>query len=421
MREITENKIIELCKQSKSSAQILALSSSDVKNKALKFMAEEIKNKKVYILEQNQKDMLLAAEKELSESMLDRLLLTENRILSMAQGLNDIAELPDPVNKVLYETQRPSGLSIKRVSVPLGVLAVIYESRPNVTADAAGLCLKSGNSVILRGGSESSNSSRAILKCLHKGLARANLPDTAIQMVPTQDRSAVKILISQDQYIDVIIPRGGKSLITYLTDNSKIPLFKHLEGLCHTYVHQDADIEKAVKICLNAKMRRTGICGATETILIDKNISGILLSKLIPAFQGLNCELRVDANIHSSYPDLTLATEEDWSTEYLGSIISIKTVENVEEALSHVSKYSSSHTDAIITENNQVAEVFLNSVDSAIVMHNTSTQFADGSEFGMGAEIGISTGKLHARGPVGVEQLTTFKYKVISDGAVRAG
>ena len=415
-----QKQITNLCIQAKIASRALALASLEQKNNALVYMAEEIEQQKHYILQQNQKDLEFLQDKNLSKAMIDRLKLDESRIQSIINGLLEIARLPDPVGQVLYEISRPSGLYIQRVRVPLGVLAVIYESRPNVTVDAAALSLKSGNAVILRGGSESIYSSQALLKCLHKGLEKANLPIDAIQMVPTQNREAVNILIQQEQYIDVVIPRGGKSLITELTKNSKIPLFKHLEGLCHTYIHRDADIDKALRVAINAKMRRTGICGATETILLEKSLVDTLFPKLLEALQDLGCEVRVDENIHQFYPELVLASQADWSTEYLDRIISIKSVNDIYEAMTHISNYSSNHTDAIITENIVAADEFLNSVDSAIVMHNTSTQFADGNEFGMGAEIGISTGKLHARGPVGVEQLTTFKYKVISDGAIRS-
>ncbi len=411
--------IKKLCQQAKIASNKLANIGSDQKDMALQMMASQLREQEKSIIEENKKDLKIALDKNLNKALIDRLTLNESRIEAMAQGLEEISKLEDPVGRVLYETNRPTGLHIQRVSVPLGVLAVIYESRPNVTADAAGLCLKSGNAVILRGGSESVHSSRAILGCLHKGLEKAGLPVEAVQMVPTQDRKAVDVLIQQDKYIDVVIPRGGKGLISYLTEHSKIPLFKHLDGLCHTYIHTAADADKAIKVSLNAKMRRTGICGATETILVDASLVDSILPKMITEFHQAGCEVRAEAEIHNQFPETILAGSDDWSTEYLDSIVSIKLVKNIDEALEHIAQYSSNHTDAIITEDKVTAEYFLNSVNSAIVMLNTSTQFADGGEFGMGAEIGISTGKLHARGPVGVEQLTTFKYKVISNGSIR--
>ncbi|MDC0535401.1 glutamate-5-semialdehyde dehydrogenase [Francisellaceae bacterium] len=413
------SQISGLCQQAKVASNQLANASTKQKDNALMLMAEQLRNHQEFIIAENKKDLEIASEKNLSKALLDRLTLNDTRIEAMANGLEAISKLEDPVGKVLYETSRPSSLHIQRVSVPLGVLAVIYESRPNVTADAASLCLKSGNAVILRGGSESANSSRAIVGCLHKGLEKAGLPIEVVQMVPTQDRKAVDVLIQQDEYIDVVIPRGGKGLISYLAEHSKIPLFKHLDGICHTYIHAQADPEKAIKVALNAKMRRTGICGATETILIDSSLSESILPKLIQELHQAGCEVRVEADIHNKFQETVLAVTEDWATEYLDSVVSIKIVNGIDEALEHINCYSSHHTDAIITEDESAAELFLNKVDSAIVMLNTSTQFADGGEFGMGAEIGISTGKLHARGPVGVEQLTTFKYKVKSNGSIR--
>jgi glutamate-5-semialdehyde dehydrogenase len=411
--------VIKLCQDAKRASKLLATCHGAQKNKALFSMAEYILQHQAQIISANVQDMSLAKQKGLSGALLDRLLLDGKRVKSMAEGLKAIAALPDPVGKVLSHWQQPSGLDISKVSVPIGVIAVIYESRPNVTADAAGLCLKSGNAVILRGGSESAHSSRAILECLQLGLTQTKLPIHAIQMLPSQSREMVTALIQQDQYVDVIVPRGGKKLIKALTEKSRIPLFKHLEGLCHTYIHADASVEKAANIALNAKMRRTGICGATETLLIDQKIIKSHLPIIMKALLDAGCELRLDKILKESHPSLPTAVINDWSTEYLDGIISIKVVENINEALAHINQYSSQHTDAIVTENDEVATRFLTEVDSAIVMHNTSTQFADGGEFGMGAEIGISTGKLHARGPVGVEQLTTFKYLVRSKGMVR--
>ena len=415
-----KDRIVQLCQDAKTTSKLLAVVSEEQKNKALLAMAEQIMQHQLQIISANTQDMSLAKQKGLSDALLDRLLLDEKRVKAMAEGLRAIAKLPEPVGKVLSHWQQPSGLNISKVSVPIGVIAVIYESRPNVTADAAGLCLKSGNAVILRGGSESANSSRAILDCLKLGLEQAGLPIRAIQMLPSQSRDMVTELIQQDEYVDVIVPRGGKTLIKALTEKSRIPLFKHLEGLCHTYIHEDASVEKAVSIVLNAKMRRTGICGATETLLIDQKIIKSHLPKIMEALLDAGCEVRLDQILKEDYLSMSIATVEDWSTEYLDGIISVKVVENMDDALAHISQYSSQHTDAIVTENDEIATRFLTEVDSAIVMHNTSTQFADGGEFGMGAEIGISTGKLHARGPVGVEQLTTFKYQVRSEGVVRS-
>ncbi|MBX9634096.1 MAG: glutamate-5-semialdehyde dehydrogenase, partial [Magnetospirillum sp.] len=341
------------------------------------------------------------------------------RIEAMAKGLEDIAALADPVGKVLAEWDRPNGLRIQRVAVPLGVIGIIYESRPNVTADAAALCLKSGNAAILRGGSESFHSSNAIMAALRQGIEAAGLPQDAVQMVPTTDRAAVGEMLTMTAFIDVIVPRGGKSLVARVNAESRIPLFQHLEGICHTYVDAAAHMEMARKVVLNAKLRRTGVCGSTETLLVDKASSAlpVLVMDLLEA----GCEVRGDAATQAVDARVIPATDEDWRTEYLDSIISVKQVDGVREAVEHVNRYGSQHTEAIITEDPVAAETFLNGCDSAIVCWNASTQFADGGEFGMGAEIGISTGRMHARGPVGVEQLCTFKYKVLGSGQTRPG
>ena len=407
----------EIGKNAKLAESKLRLASADEKTKALNTIADELCLKSDEILSANQKDLENASK--LSSSMLDRLTLTVDRVKAMADGVREIAKLDDPVGKILASWDRPNGLKIKRQSVPIGVVAVIYESRPNVTADAAALCIKSGNAVILRGGSESFYSSQAIYKIIADCLKASVLPDACVQMLPSKDRKDIDELIKLDQYVDVLIPRGGKSLISYLSEHSKVPLFKHLEGLCHTYIHQDADFEKAVTVACNAKMRRTGICGATETILIDESIVSELLPKLNMALKDMGCEVVGDALSQEVDQGIMPATEEDWSTEYLSPKVSVKVVKNIDEAIAHIEKYGSQHTDAIITENQEAAKQFFDSVDSAIVMQNASTQFADGGEFGMGAEIGIATGKLHARGPVGVEQLTTFKYIVVGDGQIR--
>ncbi|MGB0681461.1 MAG: glutamate-5-semialdehyde dehydrogenase [Magnetovibrionaceae bacterium] len=406
-------------KAAKAAAAKLAIAPSAAKNKALTAAAEAIRAQAQAIKEANALDLANGEAKGLTGALMDRLALDDERIEAMAKGLEDIAALPDPVGKILANLDRPNGLKIDRVSVPLGVIGVIYESRPNVTADAGALCLKAGNAAILRGGSESFHSSQAIMTALSEGLKAAGLPETAIQLIPTRDRAAVGEMLRLSDYIDVIVPRGGKSLIQRITDESRIPLFKHLEGLCHTYVDAKADPDKAIKVVTNAKMRRTGICGATETLLVDRAVASDILTRLIDPLIEKGCEVRGDAAARALDPRLSEAGPEDWDTEYLDAILAVAVVDGVEGALAHIAEHSSQHTDAIITEDTQTAEVFLNGVDSAIVMVNASTQFADGGQFGMGAEIGISTGKLHARGPVGVEQLTSFKYRVRGDGHCR--
>jgi glutamate-5-semialdehyde dehydrogenase len=337
----------------------------------------------------------------------------------MAKGLEDIADFPDPVGKVLASWERPNGLKIERVSVPLGVTGIIYESRPNVTADAAGLSLKAGNAAILRGGSESFHSSKAILDCLKEGLEAAGLPEDAVQRVPTTDRAAVGILLRMSAYVDVVIPRGGRGLIERVMNEASVPVMAHLDGLCHTYIHAKADPAKAREIAVNAKMRRVGICGATETLLVDKAVAADLLPGILADLKAKGCELRGDADAQAIDSDVIPAGPEDWDTEYLAPILSIKTVEGLDDAIAFINAHGSHHTEAIITEDVEAAETFMNEVDAAILMVNASTQFADGGEFGMGAEIGISTGKLHARGPVGAEQLTSYKYKVRGSGQTR--
>jgi glutamate-5-semialdehyde dehydrogenase len=359
-------------------------------------------------------------KKGLTAALLDRLELTPARVEAMAKGVEDVARQNDPVGREMARwTPEHNGLDIARVCVPLGVIGIIYESRPNVTADAAAMCLKSGNAAILRGGSESFNSSRAIFDYMKQGVIAAGLPEGSIQMIPVTDRAAVGEMLKLSNYIDVIVPRGGKSLIQRITDESRIPLFKHLEGLCHTYIHASADPAKINDIVLNAKMRRVGVCGSTETVLIDRAIISTLLPALADALAKAGCEMRGDDTACGIDARIKPATEADWSTEYLDAIVSIKTVDGVTEAIHHINHYGSHHTDAILAEDSAAAEAFLNGVDSGIVMVNASTQFADGGEFGMGAEIGISTGKLHARGPVGVEQLTSYKYVVRGTGQTR--
>lgn len=397
----------------------LALASAEAKNLALTEGAKAIRARKDEIIAANEKDVAAGKDKGLTPALIDRLVLNEDRIEGMAAGLEAIAQLADPVGRVMAEWDRPNGLKIRRVAVPLGVIGVIYESRPNVTADAGALCLKAGNAAILRGGSESFLSSGVVHSCLVDGLKAAGLPQEAIQRVPTTDRAAVGQMLTMVGLIDVIVPRGGKSLIERVTTESKVPLFKHLEGICHTYVDASADMDKARAVTLNAKMRRTGICGATETLLVDKAAGEGVLKDLVNDLIGAECEVRGDAATQGIDGRVNAAIDEDWDTEYLDAIVSVKVVDGVDGAMDHIAAHSSGHTDAIITEDNQVAETFLNTVDSAIVMLNASTQFADGGEFGMGAEIGISTDKMHARGPVGVEQLTSFKYQVIGTGQTR--
>ncbi len=391
------------------------------KNKALEAAADALRADEADILAANDIDMKAATERNLSPAMLDRLKLDAKRIDATARSVADVANLPDPVGRELARWKRPNGLDISRIATPIGVIGIIYESRPNVTADAGALCLKSGNVAILRGGSESLHSSRAIHTALVRGLEAAGLPDAAIQLVPTTDRAAVgHMLAGLNGAIDLIVPRGGKSLVARVQSEARVPVLAHLEGICHTYVHEKADLAMARQIVLNAKMRRTGVCGATETLLIDRTILETHLCPILGDLVAAGCEIRGDDEVCRVYPSAKPATEDDWRTEYLDAIIAVRSVGGVEDAIRHIAAYGSQHTECIVTEDIRVAERFLAGLDSAIVMHNASTQFADGGEFGMGAEIGIGTGKLHARGPVGVEQLTTFKYVVRGAGQTRA-
>lgn len=386
---------------------------------ALKAMAARIRAAAPQILAANAEDMTAANAKGISGAMLDRLELTPARIEAMAKGVEDVAALADPVGTVLATWTRPNGLEISRVRGPIGVIGIIYESRPNVTADAGALCLRAANAVILRGGSESLNSSRVIADALRAGLADSGLPQNAIQLVQTPDRAAVgHILSGLNGRLDVVVPRGGKSLVARVQDEARVPVIGHLEGLCHTYIHAKADPAKAEAIIVNAKMRRVGVCGSTETMLIDAAIAPTLLPRLAKALETAGCELRGDERARAIHPMKT-ATVEDWTTEYLAPILAIAVVDNIDGAMAHIARYGSQHTESIVTEDSSAAERFLREVDSAIVMHNASTQFADGAEFGMGAEIGIATGRLHARGPVGAEQLTIFKYVVRGEGQIR--
>ena len=404
----------------RAAASVLAKASTEQKNLALTASARSLRSHEAELLDANSEDVAAAKAKGLDAALIDRLTLDKKRIAGMAQGLEEIAALPDPVGRLDSSWTRPNGLVIQRVRVPLGVIGIIYESRPNVTADAGGLCLKSGNAVILRGGSESARSSAAILACLAEGLTAAGLPAASIQLVPSQDRAAVGIMLRMDETIDVIIPRGGKSLIQRVSAESRIPVLKHLDGICHTYIDAGADLSKARAIVLNAKMRRTGVCGATETLLVDRKIAAAYVKPLLDDLIAAGCAIRGDAATQALDPRVSPATEQDWSTEYLAPVISVRIVDGVAEAIAHIERYGSHHTEAIVTEDASAAETFLAGIDSAIVMVNASTQFADGGEFGMGAEIGISTGKLHARGPVGVAELTSYKYLVRGNGQVRS-
>lgn len=424
LKSVNNNLVAELGqigKQARQAFTSMANTTTEQKNKALLEAAKLLRAGSAKILEANAKDMEAGKAKGLDAAMLDRLQLNPQRVEAIAKGMEEVAGLPDPVGKTLTEWERPNGLKISRVVVPLGVIGIIYESRPNVTADAGALCIKSGNAAILRGGSESVHSSKAIVDCLHAGLEAAGLPKEAVQLIPTQDREAVGIMLTMSQYIDIIVPRGGKGLCERVIKESRIPTIQHLDGNCHTYLHAKADAKKAEEIVYNAKLRRTGICGSTETLVVDAAIAQTILPKVLERLYQGGCEIRGDKAVQQLDKRVKPATDADWDTEYLDKIIAVKVLDSLEESIAFINRHSSHHTDAIITEDETAAAQFLKEVDSAIVMHNASTQFADGGEFGMGAEIGISTGRLHARGPVGVEQLTTYKYVVKGNGQVRAG
>ncbi|UVK42335.1 glutamate-5-semialdehyde dehydrogenase [Mesorhizobium sp. AR07] len=410
----------DIGRRARAAARPLAITTTAAKNAALVAMAEAIVAREQDILDANAIDVSNGEESGLSASFMDRLKLNPARIRAMADGIREIAALRDPVGNVIAAWDRPNGLHIERVRTPLGVVGVIYESRPNVTADAGALCLKAGNPVILRGGSDSLNSSAAIHACLVEGLKAAGLPEDAIQLVPTTDRAAVgEILKGLDGTLDVIIPRGGKSLVGRVQTEARVPVFAHLEGICHLYIDRSAKPDMAVRIAVNAKMRRTGVCGAAETLLVDRAVASTHLVPILDALRAAGCEIHADAEVLKVFSDAKPATDLDWVTEYLDAIIAVKLVDGVAGAIDHIEKFSSHHTEAIVAEDAQAVEKFFNEIDSAILLHNASTQFADGGEFGMGAEIGIATGKMHARGPVGVEQLTSFKYRVRGSGQVR--
>ena len=407
-----------LGREARAAARTLALATTEQKNKALQLAADALEANTQALLEANAIDVASVAGKGKSDAFIDRLKLDAERIAGMAQALRDIAALPDPVGRILYTSKRPNGLQIRRVATPIGVIGMIYESRPNVGADAGALCLKSGNAVILRGGSESLNSTRVIVSCLAKGLKAAGLPQACVQFIDTTDRKAVAELLRCTEFVDLVIPRGGRGLVELVRDQAQVPTLLHLDGNCHTYVHAAADLARAVEVVHNAKLRRPGICGATESLVVDQSIADEFLPMLVDRLKG--CEIRGDEGAVQSDSRIAAASESDWDTEYLDAIVSVKTVSGLEEAIDFVDAHSSKHTDAILTEDKNAAKRFMRSIDSAVVMHNASTQFSDGGEFGMGAEIGIATGKMHARGPVGLEQLTSFKYEVHGDSQTRA-
>ena len=410
-----------LGRRARKAAARLARAPAAVRDEALARAAARLRLQTPLILEANAADLASARERGLPAALLDRLSLDPARVEAMARAVEEVRALTDPLGRVLAEWTRPNGLRIRRVSVPLGVIGIIYESRPNVTADASALCLKSGNAVILRGGSESFASSRAIHACMAEALAEAGLPPEALQMVPTRDRDAVgELLRGLDGCVDVVVPRGGRSLVERVQRDARVPVIGHLEGICHVYVDRAADLEMARRVVLNSKMRRTGICGAAETLLVDAGCAATHLAPLVESLLAAGCELRGDATVQAVDARVRPATEADWRTEYLDAIIAVRVVSGVEEAMRHIATFGSGHTESIVTSDPAAAARFLDEVDSAIVMHNASTQFADGGEFGMGAEIGISTGRIHARGPVGAEQLTSFKYQVLGQGQERA-
>ncbi|WP_282127570.1 glutamate-5-semialdehyde dehydrogenase [Roseobacter litoralis] len=411
--------MVEIGQRAKAAAATLGFASAERKHAALISAAEHIWTQRAAILEANEKDIIYGREKGLSDAMMDRLLLDEERLRGIINSLRSVAEQADPVGEVIAAWDQPTGLHIERVRTPLGVIGVIYESRPNVTVDAGALCLKAGNAVILRGGSESFHSSNALHACLVQGLRDANLPEAAIQLVPTRDRAAVSEMLTMVDTIDVIVPRGGKGLVGLVQREARVPVFAHLEGIVHIYIDAAADAEKALKVVLNAKTRRTGICGAAECLLIHKDVMSTIGTDVIKELMQAGVEVRGDAAI-SAIAGVRKATPQDWGQEYLDMIVAARVVDDIDTALAHIRTHGSNHTDCILTEDAGAARRFMTELDSAIVMHNASTQFADGGEFGMGAEIGIATGKMHARGPVGAAQLTSFKYLVTGDGTIRA-
>ena len=418
-RAETLAEVLKICNEAKSATKIISKLDEASKNRILMQVKNAIIVNKNQILKANKIDLENAHKNGLESSKIDRLLMDENKINNIVNSIDEIINLPDPVGKISYNVTRPNGLNIRRITTPIGVLLAIYESRPNVTADIASLAIKSGNVVILRSGSESINSSKILADIFKKVLAENNLPSGAVSFCDNPNRDLIKELLKMDRFIDVVIPRGGKSLILAIAKHTRIPLFKHLDGNCHTYIHEDADFEKARKILFNAKMRRVGICGATESVLVDKKVARKILPILIDDLINAGCEVRGDNLSRQIDKRVKKANKKDYYQEYLDKILSLKVVNDINEAIDHIAKFGSSHTESIVTENSESAQKFLSEVDSAIVMHNASTQFADGGEFGLGAEVGISTGRLHARGPVGLEQLTTYKYQVVAECAIR--
>ncbi len=414
-----EKEIVSLAKDAKRASDKIAAADTSIKNLALITIAEKIEQQADYIKEENKKDLLDAKKISLSEAMIDRLTITDKVIKSMANGLREAAALEDPVGAITKTWKRPNGLEISKMRIPIGVIGIIYESRPNVTIDAAGLCLKSGNAVILKGGSEAFNSNQALVKIFKEGLAETNLSVNAVQALGSKDRDAVTILLKQEEYIDLIIPRGGEGLIRYVVQNSKIPILKHYKGVCHTFIDKTAEYQMAEKICLNAKVQRPGVCNAMETMLIHADIADTFLPKLYSAFKKAKVEIRGCKKTGFILPEIKPATEEDWHAEYLNLTLAVKTVNNIDEAISHIKKYGSNHSEAIITQSLQSARYFVKQVDSSGVFVNASTRFNDGGELGLGAEIGISTSKLHAFGPMGLEELTSTKFVIIGDGQIR--
>jgi glutamate-5-semialdehyde dehydrogenase len=411
--------MVTVGKQARAASRLVAKADTATKNRALTLTAEAIERDAARLLTANALDLDAARAKKLDAPLIDRLTLTKKSIADMADGLRQIAQLPDPIGEISELKQQPSGIKVGRMRVPLGVIAIIYESRPNVTADAAGLCLKAGNACILRGGSEALHSNQAIAECVHAGLKAAGLPETAVQVIETTDRAAVGELLRMNEYVDIVVPRGGKSLIERVMQESRIPMIKHLDGVCHVYIDDQADIEKAIGIADNAKTQRLGTCNTMETLLVARGIADRVLPRLAKIYQDKGIELRGDESTRKLVPGIKGATEEDWYTEYLAPILAVRVVDDLEQAMEHIARYGSQHTDAIVTEDQQRANRFLREVDSSSVIVNASTRFADGYEYGLGAEIGISTDKLHARGPVGLEGLTSRKWVVYGEGQIR--
>lgn len=415
-----KNKILKMLSEAKRASRVLGSVSTKNKNKALAAMADALLKNSRYILLRNARDVSLARKKGLSKAMIDRLTLTNERIKDMAEGLKSVASLKDPLGDILKQWKRPNGLLIKKVRVPIGVIGIIYESRPNVTSDCAGLCLKSGNACVLRGGSESINSNRAIHEVVIKGLERFGIPKAAIGMIDVTDRKAVEILLQASEYVDLVIPRGGEGLIRYVAETSTIPVIKHYKGVCHLYVDKYADLKKAIEITFNAKVERPGVCNAIETLLVHRDVARKFLPQVARSLEEADVELRGCAKTKKVLRDIKSATEKDWYAEYLDLILAIKVVDNVDEAINFINRYGSSHSDAVVTKNKKVANEFLNRVDSSCVYLNASTRFTDGYQFGLGAEIGISTGKIHARGPMALEELCIYKYIVLGNGQIRS-